>query len=83
MLSAAAVLQINTIAVVCRSRLRSKVSQCVAHAIADAYETVYAAIAEPHNGYLSEPLATEALQHTPAHVRTILGIASTQMSESS
>ena len=56
-------------------RLRAKAVQRLAQAIADAYETVYAAVAEPHNGYLSEPLAAEALRHTPAHVRTILGVA--------
>ena len=55
-------------------RLRVKAQQQVAHALADAYETVHAAMAEPHNGYLADPLAGEALRHTPAQVRTILGI---------
>ncbi|KAK9790340.1 hypothetical protein WJX73_004685 [Symbiochloris irregularis] len=56
-------------------RLRSRAVEHVAHSLSEAYATVYAAMADPQNGYVSEPIAAEALQHTPAQVRTILGIS--------
>lgn len=56
-------------------RLRAQAVQRVAQTIADAYDAVHTAVAEPQNGYLADPLSADALRHTPAHVRTILGIS--------
>ena len=39
----------------------------------EAYESVYAALDDPTNGYLEQG-GTGAVKHSPAQVRTILGV---------
>ena len=46
----------------------------VAHSLAAAYEAVYVAVADPVNGYAGQPGAESALEHSPEHVKTILGV---------
>ncbi|CAL8463754.1 g3288 [Coccomyxa elongata] len=55
-------------------RLRADVTARVAAAVAAAYETVHAAVADPASGYAGQPGFEAALEHSPEHVRTILGV---------
>ncbi len=55
-------------------RIRADAVARVAHALAAAYEAVYAAVADPVNGYVGQPGAEGALEHSPEHVKTILGV---------
>lgn len=48
----------------------------VAAVLADAYEVVYSALTDPASGYgAAGAAAAAAAKHTPAAVRTILGVA--------
>jgi hypothetical protein len=55
-------------------RLRADATARVARSLAEAYEIVHAAVADPVNGYVGQPGAEQALLHSPEHVRTILGV---------
>ena len=46
----------------------------VAQSLVAAYEAVYAAVQDPVNGYVGQPGADSALEHSPEHVKTILGV---------
>eukprot|EP00250_Pteridium_aquilinum_P012241 c20594_g1_i1 orf=150-2279(+) len=52
-------------------QFRSEASTGVAKSLSQAYETVYAAVLEPINGY---PDPRSMLRHTPEQTKTILGI---------
>ncbi|KAI3423947.1 hypothetical protein D9Q98_009781 [Chlorella vulgaris] len=54
-------------------RLKAETIQRVLQALADAYATVHAALLDPANGYPAAEVA-EAVRHTPAQVRTLLGV---------
>jgi len=49
-------------------------SHRVASSLAEAYELVYATLGDPSSGY-PEAGGTAGIKHTPAQVRTILGVA--------
>ena len=51
--------------------------QSVARALADAYGLVYDALTDPRSGY-GEAGGAGAVKHTPAQVRTVLGVPSAQ-----
>ena len=53
-------------------KLRAEAAARAAAALAEAYEVVYAALEDPASGY--PPGAAAGVRHTPAHVRTILGV---------
>jgi hypothetical protein len=46
----------------------------VAAAVANAYEAVHCAVADTGSGYAGQPGFESALEHSPEHVRTILGV---------
>ncbi|PNW74161.1 hypothetical protein CHLRE_13g587750v5 [Chlamydomonas reinhardtii] len=54
-------------------RLRADAVARVCRSLLECYELVYAAIEDPTNGYL-EAGGAAAVKHTPAQVRTILGV---------
>uniref|UniRef100_A0A7S0RHC7 Conserved oligomeric Golgi complex subunit 6 n=1 Tax=Chlamydomonas leiostraca TaxID=1034604 RepID=A0A7S0RHC7_9CHLO len=54
-------------------RTRSDVVQRIARSLAEAYETAYGALDDPLSGYLAQG-GSSAVKHTPAQVRTILGV---------
>jgi hypothetical protein len=56
-------------------RLKAEAVQRVLQSLADAYATVHAALTDPGSGsgYSAGEVA-EAVRHTPAHVRTLLGV---------
>ena len=54
-------------------RLKAEAVQRVLQSLADAYATVHAALTDPGSGYPAGEVA-EAVRHTPAHVRTLLGV---------
>jgi hypothetical protein len=55
-------------------RLRADAVARIAQALAEAYATVYAAMADSSNGYADQPGVSIALEHTPENVRMILGV---------
>ena len=55
-------------------RLRADAVARIAQSLAEAYETVYAAVADSANGYAEQPGVSTALEHTPENVRMILGV---------
>lgn len=55
-------------------RMRADAVARVAHSLAAAYEAVYGAVQDPVNGYARQPGAEAALEHSPEHVKTILGV---------
>lgn len=55
-------------------RLRADATARVAQSLAEAYEIVHSAVADSANGYVGQPGVEQALQHSPEHVRTILGV---------
>jgi hypothetical protein len=52
-----------------------KQNNSVARALADAYGLVYDALTDPRSGY-GEAGGAGAVKHTPAQVRTVLGVPS-------
>ncbi|KAI7838109.1 hypothetical protein COHA_008117 [Chlorella ohadii] len=54
-------------------RLKAEAIQRVLQALADAYATVHAALNDPASGYPAAEVA-DAVRHTPAQVRTLLGV---------
>ncbi|PRW32513.1 Conserved oligomeric Golgi complex subunit 6 isoform A [Chlorella sorokiniana] len=54
-------------------RLKAEAIQRVLQALADAYATVHTALNNPASGYPAAQVA-EAVRHTPAQVRTLLGV---------
>jgi len=55
-------------------RIKADASARVARGLADAYEALYQILTDPQHGYTSATEASEAVKHTPLHVRTILGV---------
>lgn len=55
-------------------RLRADATARVAAAVAAAYEAVHSAVADTGSGYAGQPGFDAALEHSPEHVRTILGV---------
>lgn len=55
-------------------RLRADAVARIAQSLAEAYETVYAAVADSANGYAEQQGVAAALEHTPENVRMILGV---------
>ena len=55
-------------------RVRAEAVARVAHALAAAYEGVFSAVADPVSGYAGQPGAAAALEHSPEHIKTILGV---------
>lgn len=55
-------------------RLRADATARVAAAVANAYEAVHCAVADTGSGYAGQPGFESALEHSPEHVRTILGV---------
>ncbi len=55
-------------------RVRAAVSGQFAGGLAAAYESIYAALEDPGNGYLEQGGAS-GVRNGPAQVRTILGIS--------
>lgn len=54
-------------------RLRADTVLRVARSLADCYTMVVSVIEDPQSGYLEQGGVT-AVKHTPAQVRTILGV---------
>lgn len=54
-------------------RIRADAVARVARSLAEAYELVYSCVEDPNNGYLEQGGAG-AIKHSPAQVRTILGV---------
>lgn len=54
-------------------RLKAEAIQRVLQSLADAYAAVHAALTDPGSGYPAAEVA-EAVRHTPAQVRTLLGV---------
>lgn len=55
-------------------RLRADATARVAAAVAAAYDAVHFAVADSTSGYAGQPGFEAALEHSPDHVRTILGV---------
>ena len=55
-------------------RVKADASARVARGLADAYESLYQILTDPQHGYTSAAEASDAVKHTPLHVRTILGV---------
>ena len=55
-------------------RLRAEAVARIAQSLAEAYETVYSAVADSANGYTEQQGASAALEHSPENVRMILGV---------
>ena len=56
------------------AKLRAEVVTKIAQSLAEAYETVYAAVADPANGYSQLDGVSQALEHSPDNVNMILGV---------
>ena len=56
------------------AKLRAEIVAKVAQSLAEAYETVYSAVADPANGYSQSRGVSQALVHSPDDVRMILGV---------
>lgn len=54
-------------------RTRSDLVQRIAQSLTEAYEMVYAALDDPLSGYMAQG-GSAMVKHTPAQVRTILGV---------
>ena len=58
------------------TRLRTDASTQVASSLAESYQVVYDALHDDANGYMDVGGVDTIVKHTPADVRTILGIQS-------
>ena len=56
------------------AKLRAEVITKIARSLAEAYETVYLAVADPANGYRQLEGVSKALEHSPDNVKMILGV---------
>lgn len=54
-------------------RLKADAAARVVRSLADAYEVIWAAVADPGSGYCAEG-APPPLPQTPEQIRTILGV---------
>ena len=55
-------------------RQRADAVARIAQSLAEAYETVFCAMADSANGYTEQQGSSIALEHTPENVRMILGV---------
>ena len=55
-------------------RQRTDAVARIAQSLAEAYETVFCAVADSANGYTEQQGSSVALEHTPENVKMILGV---------